>query len=267
MTNKINLSVSTSLQQGLNQVGQSKQWALLQAIAATGSITQAAKQVGMSYKAAWDNINILNRDAAKPLLIKSTGGKGGGSTQLTPYAVKLLKRYEDLNHYLNRYLHLLNQYSSNLDTEIDLVHLLNMKTSANNQFSGRITHIKHGKVNDEISVAISASQTLVAAITTHSCKEMKLKVGDSVFALIQASAIILLSDFEHGQLSARNQMVGQVLALHPGAINVEVFVDCGADKPLVTMVTETSAQAMKLKKGKQVLAVFKAGHVMLGKLT
>lgn len=54
---------------------------LLEHISETGSINQAAKQMGMSYKKAWELINNLNSMASQPLVITSTGGeKGGGST-------------------------------------------------------------------------------------------------------------------------------------------------------------------------------------------
>lgn len=262
----IHLSASTALQQGQMSPGQSKQWVLLKAVATTGSITQAAKAVGMSYKAAWDNVEKMNMHSTQPLLTRSTGGKGGGSTLLTPYGAKLVKRYEDLNHYLSRYLDLLNQYSTNLETDIDLTHLLNMKTSASNQFSGKITHIKTGKVNDEITVAISPNTSLVASVTSHSAQNMQLALGDIVFVLIQASSIIVMTDIKKGQLSARNQMAGIISALKPGAVNVEITIDCGDGQTLVTMVTEQSVADMKLKKGVPVIAAFKAGQVMLGKL-
>jgi molybdate transport system regulatory protein len=262
----LHLTASIALQQGQMLPGRTKQWKLIKAVAITGSITQAAKLVGMSYKAAWDNIEKMNAQSAEPLLTRSTGGKGGGSTQLTPFGITILKRYEDLNHYLDRYLNLLNQYSTNLDTDIDLAHLLNMKTSASNQFSGKITHIKTGKVNDEITLAISPHTNIVASITSESRQSMHLALGDMVFALIQASSIIVMANIHAGQLSARNQMCGTIATLKPGAVNVEVVIDCGDGQTLVTMVTEQSVADMKLKKGVAVLAAFKAGHVMLGKL-
>src|SRR5689334_16720910 len=57
---------------------------LLQAIAEQGSITQAAKAFGMSYKAAWDAVDAMNNLAGAALVERSTGGRGGGSTRLTP---------------------------------------------------------------------------------------------------------------------------------------------------------------------------------------
>ena len=53
---------------------------LLEAIALHGSISQAAKTVPLSYKAAWDAIDAMNNLAPEPLVIRTTGGKHGGGT-------------------------------------------------------------------------------------------------------------------------------------------------------------------------------------------
>lgn len=269
---KLNLTAQMALDINLNAPAHAKHWALLKAVSITGSMSQAAKLVGISYKAAWDNLAALNEQAAQPLLHRTTGGKGGGATTLTPYGQKILKRYEDLNDYLNRYLNLLNQYSTHLDTDINLLHLLNMQTSASNQFSGSITQITTGQVNDEVTIAVSQSQHLVASVTSQSRQSMNLNVGDTVFALIQAASIMLVTHDTSGapppvgQFSARNQITGTIQALNPGAVNAEVIIEWGKDLRLVTMVTQQSAQQMNLKQGQTVTALFKAGHVMLGKL-
>ena len=51
---------------------------LLAQIAESGSISKAAKAIGMSYKAAWDAIDIMNNLAGQPLVERTVGGKGGG---------------------------------------------------------------------------------------------------------------------------------------------------------------------------------------------
>ena len=56
---------------------------LLEAIDQHGSISQAAKAVPISYKAAWDAVDAMNNLADQPLVVRSTGGKNGGGTQLT----------------------------------------------------------------------------------------------------------------------------------------------------------------------------------------
>ena len=60
---------------GKNLAGQSR-IELLTQIASSGSITQAAKAVGISYKSAWDAVEAMNSAAGSPLVARSTGGKG-----------------------------------------------------------------------------------------------------------------------------------------------------------------------------------------------
>ena len=53
---------------------------LLELIYNTGSISQATKQMEMSYKKAWEIINSLNTEARKPFVITQTGGNSGGGS-------------------------------------------------------------------------------------------------------------------------------------------------------------------------------------------
>jgi molybdate transport system regulatory protein len=62
-------------------------------IADSGSITQAAKAMGMSYKAAWDAIDTMNNLAGEPLVQRTTGGKGGGGTTLTQRGEQLVANF------------------------------------------------------------------------------------------------------------------------------------------------------------------------------
>lgn len=67
--------------------------ALLEAIAATGSISGAGRALGMSYKRAWDLLEQLNRASARPLAAASPGGSGGGGTVLTEAGARLVQLY------------------------------------------------------------------------------------------------------------------------------------------------------------------------------
>jgi molybdate transport system regulatory protein len=66
---------------------------LLAQIEALGSITRAAKAIGLSYKFSWDAIDAMNAVAGVPLVAKTAGGKGGGGTRLTGPGLALVKRY------------------------------------------------------------------------------------------------------------------------------------------------------------------------------
>ena len=70
--------------------------ALLEAIDRTGSITAAAKSLGMSYRGAWLLLEETNRSLARPAVTTIAGGKRGGGTQLTPTGIELCRRYREI---------------------------------------------------------------------------------------------------------------------------------------------------------------------------
>ncbi len=70
---------------------------LLSAIEATGSISAAARELGMSYKRGWDLVAIMNEHFASPLVSTSAGGTGGGGTRLTPLGVRVLRDYRRMH--------------------------------------------------------------------------------------------------------------------------------------------------------------------------
>ena len=74
---------------------------LLQLIDETGSISQAAKSMGMSYKKAWAMIDEMNTMASKPYVIPQKGGEKGGGTQLTETGKKAVEAYYKLMDQFN----------------------------------------------------------------------------------------------------------------------------------------------------------------------
>lgn len=69
---------------------------LLEAIASTGSIRQAARSLRMSYRYAWLLIDSINKSFTEPATTASVGGSGGGGVELTPFGAELVKRYRSL---------------------------------------------------------------------------------------------------------------------------------------------------------------------------
>ncbi len=69
---------------------------LLQKIEETGSINKAAKQMQMSYKKAWEMINALNTQAAKPFVITRAGGEKGGGSVVTAHAKEIIAYHQQL---------------------------------------------------------------------------------------------------------------------------------------------------------------------------
>ncbi len=69
---------------------------LLEAIAATGSITAAARRLGMSYRRAWLLVDTMNRCFKNPVVDAEAGGRRGGGTQLTAVGAEALQRYRKM---------------------------------------------------------------------------------------------------------------------------------------------------------------------------
>jgi len=66
---------------------------LMEKINTTGSINKAAKQMQMSYKKAWEIINMLNTNATRPLVITKAGGTSGGGSTITDEAKAIITWY------------------------------------------------------------------------------------------------------------------------------------------------------------------------------
>lgn len=251
---------------GGQTLGGESRVALLRAIAEHGSITRAAKAVGMSYKAAWDAVDAMNNLADEPLVERSAGGRGGGSTRLTERGRRLVERFAQIDALHQRFLRLLNDEAADLQADVDLLRRLHMKTSARNQFAGRVSAIRPGAVNDEVELTLPGGARIVATVTRDSTRSLGLVVGASAFALIKASSVIVATGLEGVRLSARNQLPGTVSALSPGAVNAEVVIDIDGGGTLAAIVTQASLAGLGLAVGQRATALFKASSVILGVL-
>jgi molybdate transport system regulatory protein len=70
---------------------------LLKAIDTHGSISAGARSIGLSYRAAWNWVDEMNRRSPKPLILKSTGGRGGGGAALTKTGKIAIQTFRHLN--------------------------------------------------------------------------------------------------------------------------------------------------------------------------
>ena len=67
--------------------------ALLETIDRTGSLSQAARDLGMSYRRGWQLLASLNTSFREPVVVTATGGRGGGGARVTPFGKELISRY------------------------------------------------------------------------------------------------------------------------------------------------------------------------------
>lgn len=238
--------------------------ALLGKIAECGSITQAAKTMKMSYKAAWDAIDSMNNLAGEPLVERLTGGKGGGGTRLTARGTQLVENFRIIEREHRHFVDQLSRQSTGIADDFLLIKRMNMRTSARNQFLGTVTVLKSGAVNDEVELEIAGGHKIVAIITHESTEGLGLSVGVQAFALIKSSSVIVVTGEEGVQFSARNRLRGTISRVHPGAVNTEVVMDLPGGGAIAAIITNESAHTMGLAVGATATGIFKASSVIVG---
>jgi molybdate transport system regulatory protein len=252
------------LRSGLKRWGGVERIELLSKIGETGSITAAAKAIGLSYKAAWDAIDTMNNLAGEPLVVRAVGGKGGGGTQLTERGGRLIEVFRLLEREHQRFVQQLGTLSDASIDDIELMRRFMIRTSARNQLLGTVVDVQTGSVNDVIELEVQGGQRIVATVTHGSTENLGLKKGRQATALIKASSVLIGLPDPAMRLSARNQLAGTVSGLTVGAVNTEVAIALTRGGVIVAIVTNESAQLLELAEGSNVLAVFKASSVILG---
>ncbi|MYM83261.1 LysR family transcriptional regulator [Duganella sp. FT50W] len=238
--------------------------ALLAAVASAGSITAAAKAVGMSYKGAWDAIEAMNNLAGEPLVERVVGGKGGGGTRLTARGAQLVQNFRKVDAAHREFVAHLSRQSHALADDFLLIQRMKMKTSTRNQFTGTVVALTRGAVNDEVVLEIVGGQRIVATITRDSSDSLGLAVGAEAFALIKASSVIVATELGGARLSARNRLTGKVSRVQPGAVNTEVSIELPGGGTIAAIVTRDSGEALALAVGAEASAIFKASSVIIG---
>jgi molybdate transport system regulatory protein len=83
--------------------------ALLKEIEQKGSLSKAAKSLGISYKKSWNLIDSVNKSSKKNVITTTVGGKNGGGAELTEYGKKLVAVFDEINQscwkHLDQQLH------------------------------------------------------------------------------------------------------------------------------------------------------------------
>ncbi|MGH8435771.1 MAG: TOBE domain-containing protein [Pseudomonas sp.] len=240
---------------------------LLEEIGLKGSINRAAKAVPISYKAAWEAIDTLNNLSHEPLVTRMTGGPQGGGTQLTEYGRRVIAMYRALEgEYqttLDRVSSQLNQAGTDdIQAFQQLMRRMRLKSSARNQFSGRISALVSGTVESEVRLRIDPQTEIVTVVTQASVENLGLAVGVEVLALVKASSVMLTVD-AGVRLTARNQLWGEISMIQSGPVNNEVTLTLPSGRSVTAVVTQASCEVLGLMPGRRACAFFKASSVIL----
>lgn len=235
---------------------------LLESIDKHGSITQAAKAVGLSYKGAWDAVDAMNNMAERPLVLRATGGKHGGGSHLTDHGRQVIHLYRQLESGHQRVLTKMQAEIHDPERLRDLLKVIALKTSARNQLRGIVKTVRRGAVNAEVILDLGDGLEIFANITNAAVSELQLKRGREAIALIKSS-FVLLSPDPKIRISARNRLAGSITTITRGAVNSEVKLQLAGGRTLVAIVTRQGLQELDLRVGHLCCAIIKASHVLI----
>lgn len=263
-TASLELVGSIWLRSGNQNWGSQRRLNLLAAIGAEGSISAAARKVGLSYKAAWDAVDAMNNLAGEPLVLRVTGGQRGGGARLTARAVELIELYRDVSREHERFMAKLAKVKPHSAHNLELIQHMMIQTSARNKLAGIIEQIKPGSVNDEVILGIGHDRHVVASITKESVRNLELRVGGRALAFIKASSVMVGLPGEGLKLSARNQLRGHINRLVRGTVSAEVCIEIEQGSVIAAVISNESVEVLMLKEGDPAIAIFKASSVMLG---
>lgn len=246
---------------------------LLAKIAEAGSISQAAKLAGMSYKAAWDAVDDLNSRADKPLIERVVGGKGGGGARLTPMGERLLKLYSLLAEIQERALCSLQDESVPLDSLLGAISQFSAQSSARNQYLAKVVSVQKQNLNDRIGIELEQGVQLYAEVTHSSSSRLDLLPGREVMVMIKAPAVSVRlpasSLTTKAQLEQQafdrnfNRLQGVVSSCLREADNIEIVLQLGEGIEICAVLDCNYMQENAVVVGQTLIAEVDPAQVLL----
>ena len=223
---------------------------LLQSVAKMGSISAGAKEMGKSYKWAWDSIDQMNSHSSSALVSKSSGGKGGGGAEITPFAIELVDYYDDLKRiYQNK----VESYQERFNQAFE-----------KRSFTKDIASTLHGTVskiecNDDLcEVAIAYGNTTLKA----KCKTaMKLSQDDAISFMVESNQIIIAK--QAVEISAQNLLVGIITAIDQEGKKVYLTLALETKEQLKVLITTDSLAQLDLQMEQTCFAYFKTYNITI----
>ena len=224
---------------------------ILRRIGEVGSISEAARGAGVSYKAAWQALETLTNLAGVPLVEKVVGGTGGGGAALTPAGQRVLQAAHALAAARRQ---VLSRLHSDDDAATGRAALA-LRTSMRNQFPCSVGKVRAVGGQVRVQLLLADGQALHASITRVSAQLLDLKAGLGVLALCKATAVQVAPD---PASPAGNAMAGVVRSVARGAAP-EVVLQLPSGIQLVGF----AAAGVNVRTGQQATAVFDESSIVI----
>ncbi|WP_291010419.1 TOBE domain-containing protein [Hydrogenophaga sp.] len=216
-----------ALSQALSDPAVDKRVELLRCVARGGSISQAARETGISYKAAWQAIDTLSNLSGRTLVDRTVGGAGGGGAQITEHGEQLLLMADALAQARAQVIQRLSGAAS-------LTHALGLRTSMRNQLPCVVDGLDASAEDDPavgVRLRTAGGAVLTASVTRESADLLGLVPGLSVLVMCKAMAVTVRRPAEGqrsgdgvGRSGERCVLCGEVDRIAPGAVRDEVVL-------------------------------------------
>lgn len=234
---------------------------LLERIDQVGSINAAAKEMKMSYKAAWERINGMNVLADQPLIERSTGGRGGGGTKLTPYARELIATFHRLGELHRQFIDRFAEAGNDPERLARILSRTFLTTSARNQIPSTLQSIDTNGLHSTLTLSLSGSDTLRSTITAKSVENMGLAIGCDTYAIIKSSDIHIASSHPDSETSD-NILSGTIEILERSGENIEIALRLDGGTLLIALEKQDTLQNLQV--GMSAYAVISPLHIIIG---
>lgn len=201
---------------------------ILRRIGAAGSISEAARGAGVSYKAAWQALETLANLAGTPLVEKAVGGSGGGGAVLTPAGQRVLQAADALAGARREVLARIDQQADGASPGRAAMAL---RTSMRNQFPCTVDAVLPHQGQVRVRLRMADGEAVHARITRESVQLLGLQPGLHVLALCKATAVEIARDI--APVPGRNCLQGSVTRSPRAGNGGEVSLRLGSSVQLV----------------------------------
>ena len=249
----------------LGQASADKRIEVLRLIAASGSISQAGRDAGISYKAAWQAIDTLTNLAGVGLVERTIGGAGGGGARLTPAGVQLLAAADQVERARSQVLMRLGQTAG--DGRVSGLPMaltqLSVRTSMRNQLPCSVQALELLGHVMRVTLRLADGTALVSRITRESAELLGLDEGMTVLALCKATAVAVSrasqGENARGRGRQRNLLTGRASRVSRGETGDEVSASLDGGLQLVGFAPPASS----LRSGSRVAMAFDESAVVI----
>ena len=180
------------LADALGQPSTDKRIDILRRIDQVGSISEAARGAGVSYKAAWQAVDTLGNLAGVALLERLVGGSGGGGARLTAAGHSVLRAAERMDQARQEVLQRIQaeaRVAAGGSDDLPNLAGLALRTSMRNQWPCTVHALKPQAGAIRVELLLAAQTRLWSRVTRESVELLNLKPGQALLALCKATSV------------------------------------------------------------------------------